>query len=703
MKKILRVFLTDAKRMSGNVVAIVVIMGLSVIPALYAWFNILSNWDPYGEEATSAMHIAVYSQDEGIEIGELGLNVGDTVVSSLEANDTIGWIFTESKEDALKFVYSGECYAAIIVPEDFSEKIISFLSGEPVNPAIEYYENSKKNAIAAKITSKVKNTVQQQVNSTFVGTLAEVFSESGELLTAEAFDGENLTAQIVGRINEMDTTLDTYANVLQTLSMVTTSASDLVDSANSLIPSVDGMAGNSQDSVGTLQKSVISGAGTAQTVAMTVDVSLEAVLKGMDVLSKQLEELSSENDISNLQEDFGETERIMDQTFKLLEDLVGDLEVYKKARAKYETLKTDLGTFSSDAQLSKKKLNKLAKRMSEELDDCQQAFAELKNTFDNEIVPSLNQNIFDVEYALVEAQMLLGKLDTSFVEVQTALESYSNTLGEGTDEILAARDYVVELQNGLHKLVKSLNGLTDNEQYQKVASILQADPAILEQFLSSPVEMETEAIYEIETYGSAMAPFYTVLGLWVGALILVALIHVKVHPKKEWEIRPHHAFFGRYITFFLVGQMQTLLTILGDLLYIHIQCEHPVLFWLAGAVTSFVFTLLIYSLTVAFGNVGEAIAVVIMVIQVAGAGGTFPVEVLPDVYQAIYKFLPFTYSMNAMRECVGGMYRWDYWKDLGVLGIYVLISLFIGLVLRIPFVRLNARIERSKERSGLMI
>ena len=153
----------------------------------------------------------------------------------------------------------------------------------------------------------------------------------------------------------------------------------------------------------------------------------------------------------------------------------------------------------------------------------------------------------------------------------------------------------------------------------------------------------------------------------------------------------------------LIGQAQTAITVLGDLFYVDIQCPHPFLFWLAAAASSFVFTLLIYSLTVAMGNVGEAIAVIIMVIQVAGAGGTFPIEVLPEVYQMIYKYLPFTYCMNAMRECVGGVYQNDYWMDLSALGVYVLISLLVGLIVAIPLRRLNKVIERSKEKSKVML
>ena len=216
--------------------------------------------------------------------------------------------------------------------------------------------------------------------------------------------------------------------------------------------------------------------------------------------------------------------------------------------------------------------------------------------------------------------------------------------------------------------------------------------------------MTTQEIYPSKNYGSAMSPFYTILALWVGALILVAIIHVKVEPEDGIVgVKPYQAYFGRYLTFFIIGQIQTLITILGDLFYLKIQCHNPFLFWFAGAMASFVFTLFIYSLTVAFENVGEALAVVIMVIQVAGAGGTFPVETLPKVYQCIYKFLPFTYGMDAMRETIGGLYAMDYWKCIGKLGIYVAVSLFIGLVLAIPFRKLNRKIEKSKEKSGVMI
>jgi putative membrane protein len=169
------------------------------------------------------------------------------------------------------------------------------------------------------------------------------------------------------------------------------------------------------------------------------------------------------------------------------------------------------------------------------------------------------------------------------------------------------------------------------------------------------------------------------------------------------NLRNYQKFFGRYIVFYLVGQLQTIITVLGSLLYVGIQCEHPFLFWLAASITSFTFTLFMYSLSYAFGNVGEALAVVLMVIQVAGSGGTFPVEVLPWVFQILYKYMPFAYGMNAMRETIAGMHGNDYWGYLAGMLIYIGLALLFGLIISIPYAKLNDMIEESKEKTDLLV
>ena len=306
--------------------------------------------------------------------------------------------------------------------------------------------------------------------------------------------------------------------------------------------------------------------------------------------------------------------------------------------------------------------------------------------------------------SMVTTTAILNGIDADFSDVEYVLRDYQKTLENGKASLNDSLTMAQNLQNGLSDVIADILSLEQDEQYQEIMDIVETDPTMLGNFISSPVNLDTVGIFEIENYGSAMAPFYTILALWVGALILVAIVHVKVEPVEGIdEIKPYQAYFGRYILFFLVGQTQTLITVLGDLFYIHIQCHNPFLFWLAASISSFVFTLFIYSLTVAFGNVGEALAIVVMVIQVAGAGGTFPIQTLPEIYQKIYKYFPFPYGMDAMRETIGGIYQLDYWKNIGTLGIYIIISLVIGLVVAIPFRKLMEKIEQSKENTGIMI
>ena len=112
MLNIFRIFISDFKRIKTNVVAVVIVIGLSILPCLYAWFNILSNWDPYGEESTSRIKVAVASDDKGIVMDSLQFNMGDTIIEALESNTTIGWVFTDSTKDAIDGVYAGDFYAA---------------------------------------------------------------------------------------------------------------------------------------------------------------------------------------------------------------------------------------------------------------------------------------------------------------------------------------------------------------------------------------------------------------------------------------------------------------------------------------------------------------------------------------------------------------------------------------------------------------
>ena len=230
MKNIYRIFLSDWKRISKNVVAVVVVIGLTILPSLYAWFNILSNWDPYGKESTSQIKVAVASDDSGTSMEGMQLNMGDNIISALQSNDTIGWVFTDTTADAINGVYSGEYYAALIIPSDFSAKMLSFISDDINHPEIEYYTNQKKNAIAPKITDKAKTAVQEQVNQTFINTitttLAKALSGVNNVTGSNAAISDNVSAfdTLLLGVENINNQLDSYSILLDALINVTDSS-----------------------------------------------------------------------------------------------------------------------------------------------------------------------------------------------------------------------------------------------------------------------------------------------------------------------------------------------------------------------------------------------------------------------------------------------------------------------------------------------
>ena len=273
----------------------------------------------------------------------------------------------------------------------------------------------------------------------------------------------------------------------------------------------------------------------------------------------------------------------------------------------------------------------------------------------------------------------------------------NQTLGD-TGTIISGMSDKIQL------ILTSLNNITDSSAYQTLSQLLHADATSYAEFIATPVEVEQIDVYPAVNYGTAVTPFYTELALWVGGIVLVALmkVHVDNNPKMELMAKPHELYLGRFLLFFVMGQIQSLIIVLGDLYLLKVSCEHPGLLILTASVASFVFVLLIYTLTLSFGDVGKTIAVVMVVIQIAGSSGTFPIELLPQFFQNVYLYFPFPYAINAMREAISGMYEMNYFIYMGKLLIFAAASLLLGLVIRKPFIPLNHFFEEKMKETKMM-
>lgn len=726
MKTVFRIYGRDLKRIGRNVIAIVVAIGISVLPALYAWFNIAANWDPYSN--TKGLKVAVVNNDTGAKISNISLNIGDEIITNLKANDQIGWTFLDEQE-AIDGVQSGKYYAAIVLPSDFSEKMSSILSDDLQRPSIQYYINEKKNAIAPKITDKGVQSVQQTVNETFVNVATKTVLTALDTTTSQLnSDKARLSTRLIDTLKDIDYNLSNYQTAIDSFCSVGNSVSNLMESARLTLPNTQQILNQANDTTKTTQEMLSSSREASAELSNGLDNALNATKEAYSAVSSTTDKVmtgleasthNAANTISNLGTVSGNIIAQNNQIIDMLNNLKAQLpqEGFEITKASIDGL---IGTIqannerqqaiqdkaiqtSTELNASADKSAATRQDISDKLNAAQSSLNEFKGTYNSSVQPKLGSmldNISNMNSNLsgmfTSANGSIGNLDQIFTNTQNALTSGEQSL-QNTKEIIQ------NTRSHIQTVIDEVESVSDDEQLQKLIEVLTKDPTLMGDFVSAPVQVETISYYSIENYGSAMAPFYSVLALWVGGVVLVAILKVHVDEDETLNhLTPTQTYLGRYFTFLTFGLLQSVIIFLGDLYFLQIQCKEPLFFILAGMCSSFVFTNIIYALTVSFGDIGKALAVILLVIQIAGSGGTFPIEVTPTFFQAVNPFLPFTHAINAVRECVAGMYQNAYWLDLGKLLIFVPISLLLGLVLRRPLISLNEFFERRLHDTHLM-
>ena len=726
MKNIWKIFQRDMMRIRKNVIALVVIVGISVVPCLYAWFNIAASWDPYSN--TGNLKVAVASVDEGYEgsLIPLEINIGDQVLSALRENTQMEWVFT-TKDKATAGVKSGKYYAAIVIPKDFSNKMMSVFSENVEKPEITYYSNAKENAIAPKVTDKGASAVQRQVNQVFIETISDTTLTVLQAVSnmTEASGAETIVSNLNTNLNRISGDLSASAGLLQSFSDMTVSAQNLLNSTTEFMQSAQTQ---SQESKQTFQKSKdsFSDIDSALDAATdNVETALNATQSVYDemnqTITKAFETQSQDTETvaSTLDTLAAKVQKIID-SYQSVRDAVASIsDSHSELASAVDAVVSRMDTSIKAQQELHDKLQNTAQSLRDTTTDIATAKKELQDLFatnGTQIADATNEYQSSMEASL---NKLTDALDSS----KTKISSLLSQLEKSTDGIYSLTDAadsdLTQIQSVLADSGKLLNDAADKisdttakldemEQsgdFSELESIISGDRSSISSFLAAPVSLKTHKVYEIANYGSSMAPFYSVLSIWIGGIVLVAMLKVNVSDKCTEgleNVKLYQVYFGRFITFLIVGLFQSTLIALGDLLYLGIQCEHPFLFLLACWFSSIVFVNIIYTLTVSLGDIGKAVSVVLLVMQVAGTGGTFPIEVAPRFFQAVYPLLPFTHSMAALRETVGGMYGMNYWIDLGKLAIFLVISLIVGLVLRKPIIKLNDAFTEKLEETKLM-
>ena len=237
----------------------------------------------------------------------------------------------------------------------------------------------------------------------------------------------------------------------------------------------------------------------------------------------------------------------------------------------------------------------------------------------------------------------------------------------------------------------------------RVSELLDLDANGIASFMSSPVALDEEAIFPVANYGSGVAPFYTNLALWVGGFVLIAIYKAEVDDEGiDGGFEPWQGYFGRLLLFLLLGVLQGVICTVGDLV-IGIQCLDPKAFVLAGVIESFVYVNVIFAFAVAFKHIGKALCVLLVILQIPGSSGTYPIEMMPGFFRALNPWLPFTYGIRAMREAIAGYYGNYYGHNLFMLLLFLIPALLIGVGWRRHLLNINSLFDKKLAETDLII
>lgn len=736
MKNIWSIFTGDVKRLIKNPFALIIAIGLCIIPSLYAWFNIYANWDPYAN--TSNIKIAAVSEDKGYTMQDgTTENMGEQVLEQLKENTAIGWVFLDDKQAAVDGVYSGEYYAAVVISEDFTYSMYNFFKEDFKSPSITYYENEKKNAIAIKITDTAVSTLKQSINETFIEVVASsIFTETNSL--SEEMENGDKFAAFQEKLENLNENLTSYNQMIDTFIAGNEALSQSVAEAKGSIPGLSKDIENGAKNFSDTKNSLTETQTTLASFSENVQQTMEQIKNSIDQINRDISGTNLAEDAQKTADSLGQTAvdtaalqgqladlqshlktmllggSLSEEEQKVLNDILSTIDSMNGGASDIQTAinsinqtlagsgsQVSAGIDVSGSQVADT-VNSSIGNMTQLLSMCSESVANIEQVYVNSLVPQMTSVIDSMEQMLDNVSTLLSNLNNTMGNVGTVFSGIEMTVTETSDSLEQVQTVLTEVSGKLTELLEKLDSVSEDEKVMALLTFLKGDPEAYGEFFSEPVKVTTEAVYPIENYGSAMTPFYSILAIWVGGTVLVALIKVKAEPKGLEHVKSYHLYFGRYLLFFVMGQIQAAIIVLGDIYLLGCQVLHPGLFWLAASLASFTFTVFIYSLALAFGDVGKALAVVIMVIQIAGSGGTFPIELLPEIYRNIYIFFPFPYAINAMRETIGGMYGDFYVKNLMELLIFAVVGLLIGLVIRLPFIKISHFMEERMEDTKMM-
>ena len=714
------------KALFKNKKVLIAIIGVLFIPLMYSGGYLSAFWDPYGK--LDELPVAVVNNDRGVTYEGKELDVGNELVENLTENAGFDWNFVD-KEDADKGLENHDYYMVIEIPENFSSNATTLRDAQPQHLELSFKTNKAYNFISGQIGESAVIKIKEEVASSLTKTYAESIFENIELMADgidEASDGANKVNDGVGELKEGSSTLDkslhelvkssvTFKDGLQEAS---TGSSELANGVSSLD---EGLATMKQG-----QDELYNGSVKAEAGTSTLVTGLNESRIGMQELQKSLPNLTSgtetlKNSASKL---VAGTNQLVDgstdasvgaaklsqnlsQVMTDVNDMLTEWQAMPLPEQKQQELQKLAEALNSIDQGGKQlasNLNQLAAGASEltknvaELpastekiyagtaivqDSIDQLAAGQEMLYTGAVQVNEGQSKITAGLSVFGDKISEAKVGTEQLRNGgTALEKGISQLADGS---VALKDGSTELANGADQIDKGLTTLSDGtselstklgEASEETKDARGSDE--LYDMVANPVDLHTEELHEVPNYGTGLAPYFLSLALFVGALLLTV-----VFPLRESSGIPKSGFawfLSKFSVLFFVAVVQAILADVILLFGLGIEVKSVGLFILFSILTSLTFMSIVQFLVTTMADPGRFVAIVVLILQLTTSAGTFPLELLPKIFQKINQWLPMTYSVAGFKAIISSGDFADMWSQVLVL-VGFLVCAVIGTII----------------------
>ncbi|MBQ9001143.1 MAG: YhgE/Pip domain-containing protein, partial [Eggerthellaceae bacterium] len=663
MKTAFEILKRDVRALAKNPIALLVVGALLVLPGLYAWYCIVANWDPYAN--TGSMPVAIVNEDAGAKSDLAGeVNIGKQVTDKIADNENIDWRIYDSKQKALEDTEACTVYATIVLPEDLSKNVLGIFEGSESEPAIEYYPNEKYNAVATKVTDGAAQGLVRQINQSFSSTVNRKILEVAQRVANDVGEktGE-ADKSAIAEVKDIQADLD---KVIASLDDAMTS----IDGWRTATSEIDSALVATADQLPNIRALIANGS------AQLDDLRVKSG-NFESGLSKTI--LGSTNAISSISGEATANIARATQDLKTVRSDLAALEKAAKGNAELEAAVYALGGVTSVIETLLGDVDERMSHVNAEVQQTTYKVADATSKISGNVMPRIDSGTYSLVASLSKLSDVVAQIEPQVGQLRSVLSKANGALDEASTAITDAKALLITISDDLKGTIADIGTIGQALDVEQISKLIEVEPERLGTFISTPVQMVTEKVFPVSNYGTGVAPFYTNLALWIGCFILVSLMKVEVRgfPKAT----PRQRYFGRWLLFVILSLLQSQVICGVDIL-LGIDCANPALFMLAGAVCSFAYMNLIYALVKTFRNIGKTLCIFLLIMQVPGSSGMYPIDMMPGFFQFIHPALPFTYGIDAMREALSGLYGLSYAGDLVALLLIVPGSLIIGLGVR---------------------